>query len=103
MSHEIDFMNLRKIFVDKDSLQQYFIKGYKPDQMSLFLYESGRGNLQFFRVKDVKFHFFQIPGWYFELKYLNRGGYNSGWMISNLVKFKPEEEKMLKSHIYYEN
>jgi len=101
MSHEIEFMNLRKIFEDRDSLQQYFIKGYKPDQMSLFLYEAGRGFLKFKDVKDVKFHFFQIPGWYFELSYVNRSGYNSGWMITNLVKYKPEEEAMLRSFIYY--
>jgi hypothetical protein len=101
MSHEIEFMNLRKIFQDTDSLQQYFIKGYKPDQMSLFLYEAGRGYLKFKEVKDVKFHFFEIPGWYFELSYVNRSGYNSGWMITNLVKYKPEEEAMLRSFIYY--
>ncbi len=102
MSHEIEFMNLRKIFENKDSLQQYFIKGYKPDQMSLFLYEAGRGNLKFVTVRDEKFHFFQIPHWYFELSYLNRGGYNSGWMITYLVKYKPEEESMLRSYIFYE-
>ena len=102
MSHEIEFMNLRKIFEDKDSLQQYFIKGYKPDQMSLFLYEAGKGHLKFVTVRDVKFHFFQIPHWYFELSFVNRGGYNSGWMITNLVKYKPEEEAMLRSYIYYE-
>ena len=102
MSHEIEFMNLRKIFEDKDSLQQYFIKGYKPDQMSLFLYEAGKGHLKFVTVRDVKFHFFQIPDWYFELSFVNRGGYNSGWMITNLVKYKPEEESMLRAYIYYE-
>jgi hypothetical protein len=102
MSHEIEFMNLRKIFEDKDSLQQYFIRGYKPDQMSLFLYEAGKGNLKFITVRDVKFHFFQIPGWYFELSFVNRGGYNSGWMITNLVRYKPGEEAMLRAYIYYE-
>ena len=102
MSHEIEFMNLKKIFEDKDSLQQYFIKGYKPDQMSLFLYEAGRGFLKFVNVKEVKFHFFQVPHWYFELSFVNRGGYNSGWMITNLVNYKPEEEAMLRSYIYYE-
>jgi hypothetical protein len=102
MSHEVEFMNLRKIFEDSDSLQQYFIRGYKPDQMSLFLYEAGRGYLKFNKVLNVKFHFFQVPGWYFELTYVNRGGYNSGWMITNLVAYKPEEEAMLRSYIFYE-
>ena len=70
--------------------------------MSLFLYEAGRGLLKFVDVKDVKFHFFQLPHLYFELSYVNREGYNSGWMITNLVQYKPEEEAMLRSYIYNE-
>jgi hypothetical protein len=103
MSHELDFMNMRRIFSNSDSVQQYMKKEFKPDYLTMFLYEIKKGNLQFVSVKDLKFHFFQVPGWYFEVSYFNRKGNNTGWLISNLVKYKPEEEKVLKDFILYEN
>ena len=48
-------------------------------------------------------HFFQVAGWYFELSQFNRSGYNTGWLISNLVKVKNESEKnLLRKYVYYE-
>lgn len=103
MSHELDFMNMRRIFLQTDSVQQYLKKDFHPDYLTLFIYEIEKGNLQFVSVTDLKFHFFQIPEWYFEISYFNRPGDNAGWLISNLVRYKPEEEKMLKDFILYEN
>lgn len=103
LSHELDFMNLRKAFTNADSISQYISKKYVPDHLSLFLYEVKKGNLKFKTVEEVKFHFFQINGWYFELSEFNRSGYNTGWLISNLVKVKNESEKsLLKRYVYYE-
>src|SRR5690606_6709968 len=95
LSHELDFMNLRKAFLNKDSVAQYTAKKFKPDHLSIFLYEVKRGNLKFKSVQGVKFHFFQLEGWYFELSQFNRRGYNTGWLISNLVKINNEAEKQL--------
>jgi hypothetical protein len=103
MSHELDFMNMRKIFSNSDSVQQYMKKDFEPDYLTVFLYEIKKGNLQFVSVRELKFHFFQIPEWYFEISYFNRSGNNTGWLISNLVKYKPEEEQILKDFILYEN
>jgi hypothetical protein len=103
MSHELDFMNMRRIFSNSDSVQQYLKKDFKPDYLTMFIYELEKGSLQFVSVRDLKFHFFQIPQWYFEVSYFNRPGDNAGWLISNLVKYKPEEEKILKDFILYEN
>lgn len=103
LSHELDFMNLRKAFVNNDSVSQFTVKRFTPDHLSLFLYEIKKGNLKFKTVNDVKFHFFQIEGWYFELSEFNRPGYNTGWLISNLVKVNNETEKnLLKKYLYYE-
>ena len=79
-------MNLRKAFIHSDSIAQYSSKKFKPDQLSVFLYAVKKGDLKFKSVQNVKFHFFQIDGWYFELAQFNRSGYNTGWLISNLVK-----------------
>ena len=103
LSHELDFMNLRKAFNNPDSVSQYTLKKFVPDHLSVFLYEVKKGNLKFKTVQEVKFHFFQINGWYFELAQFNRPGYNTGWLISNLVKIKNESEKnLLKKYVYYE-
>lgn len=104
MSHELDFMNLRKAFLNKDSVTQYVSKKFTPDHLSVFLYETKKGSIKYKSVEQVKFHFFQIQGWYFELAEFNRTGYNNGWLISNLVKLTaPGDEAILRRYVYHEN
>jgi hypothetical protein len=104
MSHELAFMNLRKAFMNVDSVAQFASKKYVPDYLTLFLYEMKKGSMKFKYVSEVKFHFFQIPGWYFELAEFNRPGYNTGWLISNLVKVSSDQDKeALRKFIYHEN
>lgn len=104
MSHELDFMNLRKAFLATDSISQFAVKRFVPDHLSVFLYEVKKGSLKYKTVNQVKFHFFQIDGWYFELAQFNRPGYNTGWLISNLVKLNNTTEKeLLRKYLYYEN
>ncbi len=103
LSHELDFMNLRKAFANKDSVNQFAAKDFTPDHLSVFLYELKKGNLKFKSVTDVKFHFFQINKWYFELSEFNRPGYNTGWLISNLVKLNSDADKsLLRRFLYHE-
>ena len=103
LSHELAFMNFRKAFVNPDSAAQFAVKRFRPDHLSVFLYEIKKGNLKFKSVESMKFHFFQVKGWYFELSEFNRPGYNSGWLISNLVKVNNEQESaLLRKHLYYE-
>lgn len=103
MSHELDFMNLRKAFENKDSINQFIVKRFVPDHLSLFIYEVRKGNLRFKNVDQVKFHFFQIDGWYFGISEFNRPGYNTGWLISNLVKLNnPSDKDLLRKFLYYE-
>jgi hypothetical protein len=102
LSHELDFMNLRKAFLNPDSVSQYVSKHFSPDHLTLFLTEVQKGNMKFKTVEDVKFHFFQIDGWYFELAQFIRPGYNTGWLISNLVKLNSEADKeILRRYLYY--
>lgn len=103
MSHELDFMNLRKVFQDnKEKVDQFTARGYQPDFLSILLYEIKNSNLRFKTVMNVKFHFFQVDGWYFQLSRFNRPGYNRGWLISDLVEVNPEERELLTKYIYYE-
>lgn len=95
MSHELDFMNIYKIFKDPQIIEYYSSNEYSPDYLSLFFYEIKQGNLKFDHVENVKFHIFQIKNWYFEVSWFNRSGYNSGWLISNLVYLKEDEKDSL--------
>jgi len=103
LSHEVDFMNIHKVFEDPEKLDYYLDRYYRPDQLSLFVSEIKNGNLKFESVKEVKFHFLQIPGWYFEVAYFNRNTNNAGWLISNMVKINEKDKKELLRNYLHEN
>jgi hypothetical protein len=99
MSHELDFMNLHKALERPDRIQLYTSQKYRPDFLTLFFYQMKKGDLKFKQINSVKFHFFQVPDWYFELSYFNRADTNSGWLISNLKYVNPNEKKeLIKSY-----
>jgi hypothetical protein len=100
LSHELGFMNLRKAIQDDPRPESYTPKEFDPDYLTLFIFEIKKGNLKFQTVKDVKYHFFQIDKWYFELSQFNRPGFNTGWLISNLVKLENGDRDVIMNYIY---
>lgn len=103
MSHELDFMNLIKVFNEPETAEYYFAEDFKPDFKTLFLYNIKTGDLVFETIEKLSFHFFQLDDWYFQLKEFNRPGYNTGWLISNISKIPEDQKGMLLKYIYYEN
>jgi hypothetical protein len=103
LSHEVDFMNINKVFRDEENIDYYLENHYIPDQLALFVEEVKSGNLKFESVNNVKFHFFQVPNWYFEVTYFNRNEMNSGWLISNLLHVNEREKKELIRNYTHEN
>lgn len=103
MSHELDFMNLIKVFNEPETAEYYFAEDFKPDFKTLFLYEVKTGDLVFETIEKVSFHFFQLEDWYFQLQEFNRPGYNTGWLISNISRIPEDQKAMLLKYIYYEN
>ena len=94
-SHELDFMNLHKALDHPSHIQYYASDNFEPDYLTLFFYLMKTGQLKFKEITSVKFHFFQVHDWYFELSYYNRSDTNSGWLISNLKYIKEEEKQAL--------
>ncbi len=94
-SHELDFMNLNKAFDDPKHIEYYASTDYHPDYLTLFFYLMKTGKLKFEHIDSVKFHFLQIPHWYFELSFFNRNTSNSGWLISNLEYVSKKEKTQL--------
>jgi len=98
MSHELDFMNLHKIFREPSNMDYYLEVNYTPDMLALFVMEIKNENLKFISINNVKFHFFQVPNWYFEVSFFNRNDVNSGWLISNMLRVDPREKEELMRH-----
>lgn len=94
-SHELDFMNLHKALDDPGHIEYYASQAYSPDYLTLFFYQMKKKKLKFKEINSVKFHFFQISNWYFELSYFNRNMNNSGWLISNLIYIDDEKKHEL--------
>ena len=95
MSHELDFMNIHKVFKTPECIEYYASNTYSPDYLSMFFYEIKKGNLVFEKINSEKFHVFQIDNWYFEVSWFNREGLNTGWLISNLIFLKDNEKEEL--------
>jgi len=103
MSHELDFMNIHKAFDNPDKVDYYLEKDYRPDMLTLFIEGIKEGELRFVSVNNVKFHFFQVPNWYFEVSYFNRNNMNSGWLISNMVRISDRDKKDLIRNYTHED
>ena len=100
MSHELDFMNIHKVFDHPKYIEYYAHKGYHPDYLTLLFYEVKQGDMKFVNSGSLKFHFFQIDGWYFEVSFVNRAGKNSGWLITKLYKISDtEKEELIKFYL----
>lgn len=100
LSHELDFMNLDRVFGTKEYIGDYFNQGYEVDKLSIFLFELRTNQMKFQQVTGVKFHFFQLDGWYVEISEFNRPGFNTGWLISNLIRLEPGQKERLMNFIY---
>ncbi|MEL7535386.1 MAG: hypothetical protein AAFN10_29110, partial [Bacteroidota bacterium] len=100
LSHELDFMNLIKVFREANNPEKFTEQGFQPDYLTLFLYEYKKGNLKFHTVNKVKFHFFQIENWYFELSEVERQGGNRGWLITQMTQIEEGNKEILLNYIY---
>ncbi|MGB3180344.1 MAG: hypothetical protein WBB45_03075 [Cyclobacteriaceae bacterium] len=103
MSHELDFMNLNKAFRNQEDVVDFTSREYRPDHLSMMLYEVRKGNMRFKTVRGVDFHFFQLNNWYFKISEFNRSGHNRGWLISDLARVSQKQAEALRKMIYYEN
>jgi hypothetical protein len=102
LSHELDFMNLSKVFRKQSQVEYYAYDNFVPDFLSIFIYEMKMNRIQFEGVKKVYFHFFQVDGYYFKIEEFNRSGFNNGWLITQLDEINAEQSKELLNTIYYE-
>jgi hypothetical protein len=99
LSHELDFMTLNKVFRNSQRIEAYARQDFRPDHLSLFFFECKRNNLVFKGVESVRFHFFQAPGWYFQVSEFNRPGSSRGWLIASLTPLEVGQQELLRNYI----
>jgi len=101
MSHELEFMNLYKFLKADKELSNYTSSQFSADYLSIFLYDLKTSELKFDKINYVRFHVYQIKGWYFEIENIERKGKNAGWLITNLLKIPENDKKMIIKSLYY--
>jgi hypothetical protein len=87
-SHGVGFMNIDQVSEDKLNIENYFVtpSGPRYDDLLVFANEILRGRLSIRSVTSLKYCFFQVKGWQFEVSEFNRLSRNSGWLISKLIR-----------------
>ena len=96
--HANYFIELEKVFDDKENLAAYFDLSFFRRNNSLNFYQAILQNhIKFLHVKDIKYHFLQVSEYVFTVEYFQRNTLNSGWLINNLKKISlPEKEQFRK-------
>jgi len=108
MSHETYFIDLKKVFENRNSLKQYAYIDFYPDELSIFLYLISQNKIHLKQINSISYHFLQINNYIFTIDFFNRSSFNSGWLISNLLKADASQKKqylenVLKVHKYFED
>lgn len=83
VQHEVHFSELSSVCV---ALDKYISIDRTVDQLSFVMGMLKTGELKFETCNKVLFHFVQVPGFIFVVDKINRSDYNSGYLISKLVR-----------------
>ena len=102
--HETNFMSLHRITTEKDDLITCYIqKSYPLDETSVFLSDVYNGLLDIEYVRDLQFEFYQVPGYIFRIKFIERETNNTGWLISSFNKVSENEKGDFLNYLYNKN
>ena len=88
VEHEMKFLGLKEITNahNKKSVTAYADKAYRVNPLTVFFTMIYDNKLTFNHVLNVQYHFFTVPGYHFTVQFLERPGYNAGWLITDLQK-----------------
>jgi hypothetical protein len=101
MSHETYFIDLRKVFENKNHVKQYAYDEFKQDNLSIFLYLVSQNKIHLKRINSINYHFLQIDNYIFTIDFFNRSAYNSGWLISNLISATESQKEQYLENVLY--
>lgn len=99
--HETRFTSLHRVTTDyQECVINFADKHYIVDPTTVFYTMVQTGTLKINFVDDVIFTFLQIPDYAFSIRYFDREGNNSGWLIDNIWKMNDDEKKQFLKNIY---
>lgn len=96
VSHNTDFAGLHNCLVDTKNLLNYFDEGFSPDQKTCFYTLLRLNKLKLEEIKEVRYHFLQIPKWTFRVEYINVKDLQSGWLITDLSRVTWKEKDLYR-------
>lgn len=101
VEHEVNFMSLVDLLntAPADGMN-YSFKNHQVDQLLVFFSLMRAGVLTFEGVRDIRYHFFQAPGYIFRVGHYERQGSNVGWLIDDIRACKDEEKLLGNEHIF---
>ena len=57
------------------------------------------GMLKFSVVREIQFHFYQVPNWIFVVREFERQGKNSGWLIDKLIRVNNNQKEEIRDRL----
>lgn len=99
-SYAIDFLTLHRVFTDSMNETDYFDEELLlTDKAKQLISLVKNKKLVFQYATDIKFHFFQIPGWIFVVENIDRKSKNSGWLINKLQRAGDLEKEVARKKL----
>ncbi len=99
VSHGTDFIALYNIFKGGINVRNYLPDSFKLDKLSYLAILMYLKKISIKEISNTKYHFLQIPGWAFTVKYINRKENNTGWLISDLRLLNQTEKEVYKKDV----
>ena len=98
--HESEFMEIEGDFKTySKKFSKYRGIQTELNSLSYFFALIESGTLIFENRQYVVYHFFDVPDYYFKVKYHNRKKANNGWLISDFKRVTKEENDSIKHKI----
>ncbi len=87
-NHEINFMTLSDITISPNNknIIAFSHNDYVVEPLTVFNTLVYQGLLRIDSVSDLVFIFDQVPGFQFEVKYVNNESSNAGWLINRIIR-----------------
>ena len=98
-SNEVNYIHLKKLFDEKDSLTSYAYRGYTCNRLSIFFQLLHSGNIKFNHVVSITYIIADVSNWNVHVKEFRREGDNSGCLIDNISRKKIPVDRYIASVI----
>jgi hypothetical protein len=93
----MNFPEFAKIFNASLNQHNYFEADLlKTDKAKKFIQLIKQEQLKHLYVGEMRFHFYQIPGWAFTVEEIHNNPKSSNWLINNVKKVSDDEKRTIK-------